>query len=527
MIRSRPKWETTLLSEFPATVLFDQNCVQEIIKSEDDVVLSLRFFNWICSQDGFTPDASSYNTIFRILPQVKASKSATSLLSSAKFIPEPAFLEFFNQCVREGGSVEEAVEIFSKLRKLGGMSPSIEVWNTVLSGCLGVDRTDLVLKLYNEMKASDLEGNEDTVGYLIRAYCKNNKLSKADEVLHQFLERRIVPDVTAFTKLISGLSSKGKFHRVCELLRRMIAADRLPTMFTYQEIIHGLCKNKMLREAFRIFEELKVRGYSPNGMMYDMLIYGLCKNDDLSGFVPNEYRYNVLIHGYFGIGKLREALTLYKKMCDGGLKVSALSYRTLIRGMSLNGRMCEAIALFDEMLIKGLKPDVIIYNVIIQGFCEDGKSSKAMDIYKELLRVGLQPSTYTYTPLIRALCEEGNVVEAIRMQNEMLNRNLKPWVCTHDYIITGLCKNGNVTESMDRWAKMLGNKMKPQEETFNELIKCLTLNDRLEDAVLVLTSVSTSGYTLREHTYELLKSKFAKSDSFQAVECLERFFGSN
>ncbi|KAI3989502.1 hypothetical protein MKX01_022777, partial [Papaver californicum] len=118
-IRNQPIWETTLLSEFPATVLFDQSCVQEIIKCQDNVFLSLRLFNWICSQDGFTPDVSSYNTIFRILPRVKASKAATSLLSSAKFIPKPAFWEFFNQCLREDGSVEEAVEIFSKLRKFG------------------------------------------------------------------------------------------------------------------------------------------------------------------------------------------------------------------------------------------------------------------------------------------------------------------------------------------------------------------------------------------------------------------------
>ncbi|RZC71228.1 hypothetical protein C5167_034419 [Papaver somniferum] len=340
MIRSRPKWETTLLSEFPATVLFDQNCVQKIIKCEDDVVRSLRFFNWICSQDGFTPDARSYNTIFKILPQVKTSKAATSLLSSAKFIPEPAFLEFFNQCLREDGSVEEAVEIFSKLRKLGGMSPSIEVWNTVVWGCLRVERTDLVLKLYNEMKASGLEGNEDTVGYLIQAYCKNNKLSKADEVLHQFLERRVVPNVTAFTKLISGLSREGKFHRVCELLRRMIAADRMPSMFTYQEIIHGLCKNKMVREAFRIFEELK----------------GFCED-----------------------GKSSKAMDIYKELLRVGLQPSTYTYTPLIRALCDEGTVVEAIRMQNEMLNRNLKPWVCTHDYIITGLCKSGNVTESMD----------------------------------------------------------------------------------------------------------------------------------------------------
>uniref|UniRef100_A0A0A0KLX0 Pentatricopeptide repeat-containing protein n=1 Tax=Cucumis sativus TaxID=3659 RepID=A0A0A0KLX0_CUCSA len=44
----------------------------------------------------------------------------------------------------------------------------------------------------------------ETVGYLIQAFCNDNKVSRAYEILRQSLEDGLTPCNDAFNKLISG-----------------------------------------------------------------------------------------------------------------------------------------------------------------------------------------------------------------------------------------------------------------------------------------------------------------------------------
>ncbi|XP_043710109.1 pentatricopeptide repeat-containing protein At5g18950-like [Telopea speciosissima] len=127
--------------------------------------------------------------------------------------------------------------------------PSLSVWNSAFLGSLRIGRTDLVWDLYAKMMESGLVGDVDTVGYLIRAFCKDNKLSKAYELLRQVIEAGHTPDNIVFIKLISGFCRDESYVKVSELLHLMIAKQK-PNV----EILEKENKNKtdifMVEEGF-------------------------------------------------------------------------------------------------------------------------------------------------------------------------------------------------------------------------------------------------------------------------------------
>ncbi|XP_043717671.1 pentatricopeptide repeat-containing protein At5g18950-like [Telopea speciosissima] len=237
---TRPRWEQTLLSDFPSLShsMFDPNCVGEIIKRQNNAFLSFRFFQWVSSQPGFSPVPQFCSVLFNTLVEAKAAKAAKSFLPSfPEFQPQPPSLESFIRCLCDNGAIYDAHDVFSWLKsfQLCAFSISLEFSSFGFS---------------TYMMESGLVGDVDTVGYLIRAFCKDNKLSKAYELLRQVIEATHTPDNIAFTKLISGFCRDGYYVKVSELLHLMIAKDRLPDIFTSQEIIYGLYKNGMRNEAF-------------------------------------------------------------------------------------------------------------------------------------------------------------------------------------------------------------------------------------------------------------------------------------
>ena len=411
--RTKPRWEQTLLFDFPSFNFTDPQFFNELIRDQNNVLLSLRFFHWLCSFNGFLPDHLSLNALFDALMEAKAYNAAKSFIDYTGFKPDSVSLELYIQCLCQGGLDEEVFDVFDRLRGVG-VCLSIATWNSALLGCLKVGRTNLVWKLYKETVESNVVAKVDveTVGYLIRAFCEDNKVSKGYELLRQVLEDGLDPANAAFNELISGFCKERQYGKVSELLHTMIAKNRDPDIFTYQEVINGLYKQRKQLKAFRVFIDLKDRGYAPDSVMYTTTIPGLCKKGWLGdarklwseiiqkGFIPNEYAYSAQIHGYFKVGNLEEARNLYKEMCNRGYRETTVSYNTMIAGMCLNGRTNEAHELWDDMQSRGLQPVVCTHEHIISGLCKQGYAAEGLDWLLAMLKCKLKPKKETFERLM-------------------------------------------------------------------------------------------------------------------------------
>lgn len=539
IIITRPRWESSLLSRFPPSVLFHPTCVGQVLRllSSKKLMLSLRYLLWLSSHPDAPPaDPEASASLLYALADVRAWKAALLAIRTMKCKPDPRALESFllhlivNACCAKDVMVDAIALVHTHLTYY---SVPLSIWNSSLSSSLRSKRTDLVWRLYESMMQAGVAGDASTAGYLIQAFCVDNKLDDAYRLLREVSMKGLIPDAISITELITEFSKDGNFGKVSELLHLMIEGGCMPDIFTYQSIIQGLCENGKVHDGFRIFNNLKLRGYDPDLVTYTTIIDGLCKTGKMvvawnlwlemmgKGLKPNAYAYNVIIYGYCKARNVSRAQNLYHEMCSAGLSESIISCNTMIAGLCLEGRMEEALDMFEEMPNKGIEPDVISYNTLIQGFCNEGNTTEAKKLCKKLFLMGPKPTVYTYTPLIWTLCKEGNVLDAVELIKCMKGKNLEPLVCTNDFVVDGFCKVGKVEEAMAWLVNMLENNLKPNKGTINNLLACLSENHIVDDALLVLNSLFKLGYTLDISVCYLLVDQLCRDTQKQSKSQVE------
>ncbi|KAH6808822.1 hypothetical protein C2S51_026605 [Perilla frutescens var. frutescens] len=506
VIGTRPKWETMLLSDFPMVNFTDPSVYNEILKQQSDLFLSLRFYLWLRSLDGFSFDPVLCNEMFGRL--VEAKDVVNNSLDDREFEVEPWFLELYTRCLCENELIDQVLNTFERLKMIGHCV-SLDTWNWAFLHSVRMRRVDVVWKLHEDMVKYGAATDVNTIGYLIQALCLENNVTRGYQLLHQVLMAGQVPDKLVFDNLITALGKNGKYGKVSAVLRKMIANNCYPDIHTYHEVIR-FCRGEMTSEGVRIFNELKKRGYFPDRVMYTTMIDNLCESKDIrsawelwfemmeGGIVPNEYTYNVFVSGLFRNGFIDEAKKLHKEMLDKGFPETTVSSNTRIYGLCINGKVEEARVLFEEMNEKGVIRDSITYNSMIQGFSKRGSTAEAMHFLDELLKQGFELSTASLDSLIAVLCNAGRVREAERMWLDMQEKGFKPGDNSLSPIVYGLSKQGEFAE-MNEWLRyMIKNRVKPKMTTFEKLIKCLCGTHRLDDALFVLHYMVKKGYLLRE-----------------------------
>ncbi|XP_010454152.1 PREDICTED: pentatricopeptide repeat-containing protein At5g18950-like isoform X2 [Camelina sativa] len=156
IMRERQRWQQTLVSDFPSFNFADPLFFRELLKSQNNVLFSLWFFRWLCSNYDYTPDPVSLNLLFGALLDAKAVKAAKSFLDTTGFNPEPTLLELYVKFLSEDGLVEEAVDVYNVLKETG-ISPTVVTCNAVLLGCLKARKLNLFWELHKGMMESEVD----------------------------------------------------------------------------------------------------------------------------------------------------------------------------------------------------------------------------------------------------------------------------------------------------------------------------------------------------------------------------------
>ena len=85
--RTIPRWEETLLSNFPSFNFSDPWFFRELLRQQENVLFSLRFFHWLRSEYEFSPDLDSCNVLFDKLCRLRPVKQQEIFLNRRVLAP--------------------------------------------------------------------------------------------------------------------------------------------------------------------------------------------------------------------------------------------------------------------------------------------------------------------------------------------------------------------------------------------------------------------------------------------------------
>nr|AYM00810.1 pentatricopeptide repeat protein [Salvia miltiorrhiza] len=211
---------------------------------------------------------------------------------------------------------------------------------------------------------------------------------------------------------------------------------------------------------------------------------------------PSVRTYNVLLHGWLRIGKLKRAERIREQMREAGVEANVVTYGTLVEGLCQMRQPDMALELVDEMRAEGVEPNAIVYNPIIDALGEAGRLKEALGMLERLSVLETGPTLSTYNSLVKGFCKAGDLVGAGKVVKMMMNDKCFPTITTYGYFFKFLSKVGKTEAALDLYNQMIKSGYDLDRFTYHLLVKMLCRDERLDLATQVAKEMRARGVDL-------------------------------
>ncbi|KAI3852369.1 hypothetical protein MKX03_018849 [Papaver bracteatum] len=356
-----------------------------------------------------------------------------------------------------------------------------------------------------------------TICNLLRDSCNNLSPEKTLETALD--ETGIKPDSTLLQTILPHFdSSPEPFLSLYKWAVKQPSFD--PDIFAV--LLNRYTSAGMTSSAIRTFEianELDSSHYTFSiSSLFETLMDSLCKEGHVRvaseycvkrrelepGWVPSVGVYNVLLEGWFRLGKLKQAEKLWEDMKTENVAPDVVTYGTLVEGYCKLRRVERAMELVSEMKREGIRGNAIVYNPIVDALSEAGRFKEALGMIERLLVTESGPTLSTYNSMVKGYCKAGDLVGASKILKMMIGRGFIPTAMTYNYFFRHFSKFGKIEEGMNLYTKMIESGYLPDRLTYHLLIKMLSEVGRSDLVVQVCKDMRANGHGLDLATSSML-----------------------
>ncbi|KAF3587927.1 hypothetical protein F2Q69_00026616 [Brassica cretica] len=264
---------------------------------------------------------------------------------------------------------------------------------------------------------------------VVKGLCNEMKLEEAESALHDMEECGIDPDVSVYSAVVEGHRKNMSFSKALRFVNDKVAqkGERIINPVIASSMLQCWCQMGKFSEAL------------------DQVIAFRNLNITLDRFC-----YNVAFDALIKLGRVDEAVDLFREITCEGIDPDVVNYTTLIGGCCQHGRCGQAIDLIMEMESKGKPPDIVVYNVLAGGLARNAEN--AYGILKLMEDRGVKPTSVTHSMVIQGLIVAGKIDEA-----EALYQSLeedKPRGNVAGGIVKGYCEAGRLDEAFERFIRL-------------------------------------------------------------------------
>ncbi|XP_042475252.1 pentatricopeptide repeat-containing protein At5g66520-like [Macadamia integrifolia] len=375
----------------------------------------------------------------------------------------------WNSCLKtfaEGDSPIDTISLFYRLRHFNVL-PDTFTCSFVLKACSllsdllnGRIVHGLVVKLGFQ---SDLF-LQNTI---VHMYACSASMDDARWLFEKMAER----DIVTWNIMITQLIKRGQVDEAQELF------DKMPekNVRSWTSMIAGYTQCGKPKKAIDYFTQMEEAGLKPNEVTV-VAVLAACADlgaldlgkrvhqySNRCGFKRNVRVCNTLIDMYINCGCLEDARRVFNKMGER----TVVSWSAMIGGLAMHGQGEEALSLFFRMIQIGLKPNAVTFVGLLHACSHMGLISEGRKFFASMTNdYRITPEIEHYGCMVDLLSRAGLLEEAHEF---ILNMPIKP--------------NGVV------WGALLGGcKMHKNIELAEEAIKHLIELDPMNDGYYVVLS---------------------------------------
>ncbi|KAI8574354.1 hypothetical protein RHMOL_Rhmol01G0347700 [Rhododendron molle] len=426
-------------------------------KSRKDVLSCLKFFDWAGRQPGpFHHTRATFIAIFKILSRAKLMSLMLDFLDTytkQRFSHRVRFYSTLVMGYAVAGKPEVALQLFGKMR-FQGIDLDGFAYHVLLNALVEERYFDAVEVVAKQISLRGFD-SEVTHSILVKNFCEQNQLGKAESVIRGLVSEGWGLSGHVVGTLVDALCKRNQFEKAGELLDEFCGLGMVCAEHAYRVWIRDLVQAGRIDGALEFFKREKT----------------------LKGYVPDLFRYNVLICRLLRENRLQD-------VCD----------------------------LLMEMNERRVLPDEVTMNAALCFFCKAGMVEVALELYNSRNEFGLSPSSMAYNFLINTLCGDGSIDEAYHVLKDSVDQGYFPGKKTFSILADALCREGKFDKMKELVVVALGRNMMPSNSVYDKFISALCKGGRVEDGYLVHGALNRSNKVASRNTYVNLIYGFNKSN---------------
>lgn len=308
----------------------------------------------------------------------------------------------------------DALSVFNQFLK-AGMKPDHYSFPSLLKTCVGVCDVSLGVMLHCMVVKLGFENHVVVGSSVLDFYSKCGKLDDAKMVF----ERLSWKDTVAWNAMISGFAKGGLQFEALDCFRNMMGNKSKMDSMTIPTLLIACGKLGDVTKGKEIHGQVV-----KNNLLY---------NDTAVN--------NSLIDMYSKCGCLCDAKKIFRMMKSFNL----VTWTTMISCFGVHGKGDEALNLFEKMKELGVKPNSVTLTAILASCSHSGLIDQGKKIFNSIRSLyGFEPSVEHYACLVDLLSRFGCFEDALVLINGMKAVNMVPSASVWGALLAGSLVHRNI-----------------------------------------------------------------------------------
>lgn len=352
----------------------------------------------------------------------------------------------------------------------GLLVKSSVTWTTIITGYAKTGKSDVSLKLFNQMRETDVVPDKYVLSSVLSA-CSMLELIKGGKQIHAYVLRRGTElDVSVVNVLIDFYAKCGQLKMAKRLFDEMV----IKNVISWTTMIAGYMQNSFDKEAMRLFAEMTISGYRPDAFACTSVLtscgslealeqgrqvhaYSIKANLESDDFVKNG-----LIDMYAKCDSLFDARVVFDVMLDRNV----VSYNAMIEGYSRQENLSEALYLFHKMRLGFIPPNLLTFVSLLGVSAAFFTLELSKQIHGLIIKYGVLLNLFAGSSLIDVYSKCSCITDARIVFDEMDEKDIVVW----NAMLFGYTQQSENEGALKLYLELQQSKQRPNEHTFAALI---------------------------------------------------------
>ncbi|KAK6123210.1 hypothetical protein DH2020_043067 [Rehmannia glutinosa] len=412
---------------------------------------------------GIRPDEFSLSTILNAatgLGDIRQGKKVHGYLVKLGYEGDPFSLNAMVDMYAKAGDLGDAITVFDNIPE-----PDIVSWNAVIAGCVFHEYHDRALELLDRMQRSGISPNMFTLSSALKA-CAALGVQELGKQFHaKLIKREIMMDPFVSVGLID-------MYCKCHMMKDAVVVYRLmpeKDLVAMNAMISGHAHNGENIEALNLFVEMHKQRMEFDqatllavlNAIADLEAFLVCKQIHAlivkSGYQADSFILNSLVDSYGKCSQVNDAARIFEE-CP---IVDLPSYTSIMTTYAQCGQGEEALKLYLKLLDTGLKPDSFVCSSLLNACANLSAYEQGKQIHVHVLKLGFMSDVFAGNSLVNMYAKCGSIEDAGQAFSEVPERSVVSWSA----MIGGLAQHGHGQEALDLFNDMLKDGVSPNHVT--------------------------------------------------------------